>query len=135
MTAFAMLTGKTAFMASNVLKIVDMIKNQPAPDIRTLVDNIPAGLAEFINRGLEKDPAKRISSWSEIQALLAPGKGDKDDLLTNSDMDMVVLVKLKTKAIDTDLLVKELHQVLQVHHADYELEIIEKERLDIDITL
>jgi tRNA A-37 threonylcarbamoyl transferase component Bud32 len=134
-TAFTMLTGKPPFRASNILKIVDMIKNQPAPDIRTLVDDIPSGLAEFINRGLEKDPAKRISSWSEIQALLAPGKGDKADLLLNSGMDMAVIVKLNTRGIDTELMIKEIHQVLRMHHADYDLEVVQQERLDIDITL
>ena len=64
-------------------------------------------------------------SWSEIQTLLAPGKGSKPDLLANSDM--AVVIKLKTHAIDTELLLKEIHQVLKVHHASYELEAIARE--------
>jgi hypothetical protein len=50
-------------------------------------------------------------------------------------MDMAVVIKLKTHAIDTELLLKEIHQVLKVHHASYELEAIEKESIDLDFTL
>lgn len=49
------------------------------------------------------------------------------DLLANSDMDMAVVIKLKTHAVDTELLVREIHQVLKVHHASHELEAIERE--------
>jgi serine/threonine-protein kinase len=118
-TAFAMLTGKTPFRAPTILGIVEKTINKEAADIKTLVPDVPDGLAEFIRRALVKDPAQRISSWSEIQSLLAPGKGSKFDLLANSDMDMAVVVKLKTHAIDTELLLKEIHQVLKVHHASY----------------
>ena len=55
--------------------------------------------------------------------------------LANGDMDMAVVVKLKTHAIDTELLLKEIHQVLKVHHASYELEAIERESMDLDFTL
>ena len=134
-TAYVMLTGKNPFAASNALKIIDRINNQQAPDIHALIHDIPEGLAEFIRRGLIKDPAQRISSWSEIQSLLAPGRGDKADLLVNSGMDMAVIVKLKTKAVDTEQLVKDIEQVMQVHHADYDLEVIEKENVDVDFTL
>ena len=134
-TAFAMLTGKTPFRAPTILGIVDKTINKEAADIRTLVPEVPDGLAEFITRALVKDPAQRISSWSEIQTLLAAGKGSKLDLLANSDMDMAVVIKLKTHAIDTELLLKEIHQVLKVHHASYELEAIEKESMDLDFTL
>jgi len=134
-TAYTMLTGKTPFRASSMLAIAQKIIKQEAEDIKTLVPDIPDGLAEFIKRALVKDPKQRIASWSEIQKLLAAGKGNKIDLLENTDMDMAVVVKLKTTGIDTTLLVKELHQVLRIHHADYELEIVEKEKLDLDFTL
>jgi hypothetical protein len=50
-------------------------------------------------------------------------------------MDMAVVVKLKTAGIDTELLLKELHQVLKMHHSEYDLEVVEKEKLDLDFTL
>ncbi|HFD32187.1 MAG TPA: hypothetical protein ENJ28_05705, partial [Gammaproteobacteria bacterium] len=134
-TAYAMLTGKTPFRASNMLAIAQKIIKEEPEDIKTLVPDVPDGLAEFIKQALVKDPKQRISSWSEIQKLLAAGKGNKIDLLENTDMDMAVVVKLKTTGIDTSLLVKELNQVLKMHHADYDLEIVEKEKVDLDFTL
>ena len=134
-TAYAMLTGKTPFRASNMLAIAQKIIKEEPEDIKTLAPDVPDGLAEFIKQALVKDPKQRISNWSEIQKLLAAGKGNKIDLLENTDMDMAVVVKLKTTGIDTALLVKELHQVLKMHHADYDLEIVEKEKVDLDFTL
>ncbi|NOQ90764.1 MAG: protein kinase [Gammaproteobacteria bacterium] len=134
-TAYAMLTGKTPFRGKTMMAIVEKTIKEEAPDIKTLVADVPDGLAEFIKRALLKDPGQRISSWSEIQALLAPGKGDRVDLLANTEMDMAVVVKLKTAAIDTELLVKEIHQVLKMHHAKYELDVVELESMDLDFTL
>ncbi len=134
-TAYAMLTGKTPFRAATMLAIAQKTINDEPADIKTLVTDIPDGLAEFIKRALVKDPEQRISSWSEIQALLAPGKGHKVDLLMNTNMDMAVVVKLKTAGIDTELLIKDMHQVLKVHHAGYELEVVERNNPDLDFTL
>ena len=134
-TAYAMLTGKTPFRASTMLGIMQKTVNEEPADIKNLVADIPDGLAEFIKRALIKDPKQRIASWSEIQKLLASGKGNKVDLLENTGMDMAVVVKLKTAGIDTELLIKELHQVLKMHHAAYDLEVVEKEKLDLDFTL
>lgn len=134
-TAYAMLTGKTPFRASTMLGIAQKIIKDEPEDIKNLVPDVPDGLAEFIKQALTKDPKQRISSWREIQKLLAVGKGNKVSLLDNTDMDMAVVVKLKTAGIDTSLLEKELHQVLKMHHADYDLEIVEKEKLNLDFTL
>lgn len=134
-TAYAMLTGKTPFRAPTMLGIAQKTINDEPADIKALVPDVPDGLAEFIKRALVKDPKKRISSWNEIQKLLAAGKGHKVDLLVNTEMDMAVVVKLKTAGIDTELLVKELHQVLKVHHASYDLEIVERENAELDFTL
>ncbi|MCK4705628.1 MAG: serine/threonine protein kinase, partial [Gammaproteobacteria bacterium] len=131
-TAFAMLTGKTPFRAPTILGIVEKIIKQEAVDIKTLVPDVSEGLAEFINKGLIKDPQQRISNWREIQNLLSAGKGHKEDFLANTEMDMALVIKLKTTAVNTELLVKEIHQVLNMHHADYELEIVEQEKPDLD---
>ena len=58
----------------------------------------------------------------------------KEDFLANADMDMAVVVRLKTLAIDTELLLKEIHQVLKMHHADHDLEIIEQVNPEIDLS-
>lgn len=135
MFRLSMLTGKTPFRAPTMRGIVQKTINDEPTDIKTLVDDIPDGLVEFIKRALIKDPKQRISKWDEIQELLAPGKGHKADLLAHTDMDMALVVKLKTTSIDTDLLIREIHQVLKMHHAKYELEVVEKESLNLDFTL
>jgi serine/threonine-protein kinase len=134
-TAYAMLTGKTPFRASTMLGIMQKTINDEAENIKNLVPDIPEGLAEFISRALIKDPVKRIANWGEIQALLASGKGHKTDLLANTDKDMAVIIKLKTGGIDTGLLVKELHQVLKLHHASYDLEVVDRNSDELDFTL
>lgn len=134
-TAYAMLTGKTPFRASTMLGIVEKTLKEEAVDIETLVTDLPDGLATFINRGLIKDPDQRISSWSKIQTLLSTGKGNKVDLLANTDMDVAVVIKFKALGIDSDLLIKELHQVLNVHHAKYELEVTDRGNAEVDFAL
>jgi len=134
-TAFAMLTGNPPFMASKMDAVVAQHLGEQPPDIATLVPGIPDGLAEFIKLALVKDPEQRISNWHEIQTLLRSGIGNSVDLLANTDMDMAVVIKLKTSGIDTDLLIREIHQVLKVHHADYEVETIDRESPDLDFTL
>jgi len=135
MTAYAMLTGKTPFRAPTMLGIMQKIINQEPRDIKELVPNISDGLDEFIKRALVKDPKQRIANWNDIQALLAPGKSQKMDLIANTDKDMAVIIKLKTNGVDTVLLTQELHQVLKMHHANYEFEIIERNKQELDFTL
>jgi serine/threonine protein kinase len=132
-TAFAMLTGKTPFMSSKMDTVIAQHLDEQPPDIVTMVPDISDGLAEFIKLALAKDPEQRISSWHEIQSLLKSGKGSSVDLLANTDMDMAVVIKLKTSGVDTDLLVKEIHQVLKVHHANYEIETMDRESPDVDL--
>jgi len=134
-TAFAMLTGTPPFMASKMDAVIAQHLDEPPPDIVAMVPGIPDGLAEFIKLALVKDPDQRISNWHEIQTLLRSGIGNSVDLLANTAMDMAVVIKLKTSGVDTDLLVKEIHQVLKVHHADYEVEIVDRESPELDFTL
>jgi len=134
-TAYAMLTGKTPFMAPTADTLIAKQINEPPPDIDGSIDDIPEGLAEFIKRALLKDPEERISSWPEIQSLLASGKDSSAALLANTDKDMAVVIKLKTSAIDTDLLVKEFQQVLDVHHAQYEIKTVTRNKADLDFEI
>lgn len=134
-TAYAMLTGKPAFTAPDMETLIAKQISEAPPDIEKVVPGIPPGLAEFIRRALKKDPDQRISSWSEIQALLSSGITGSEDLLAGTDMDMAVIVKFKTTAIDTDLLLREIEQVLKVHHATYEMETVTREKPDLDFTL
>lgn len=121
-TAFAMLTGKTPFSSSSIeIIIANHLKNEP-PKIEERIADIPAGLAEFIHRSLIKDPGKRISSWLEIQALLAPGRSDNFKLDASSEMDMAIIIKMKGGDIDKEALLREVRWTLERYHADYEIE-------------
>lgn len=134
-TAYAMLTGKPPFRAPDIETLIARQIADKPPDIEKKVPDIPRGLAEFIHRALEKNPDERISSWSEILALLSSCRTGSEDLLAGSDMDMAVIVRFKTKAINTELLLREIEQVLKMHHASYEMETVMKEKADVDITL
>ena len=132
-TAFAMLMGKTPFSSSSIqIIIANHLKNEPA-NIEEMVPDISSGLAEFIHRSLIKDPEKRISSWLEIQSLLAPSKSDHFKLEASSDMDMAIVIKMKSDSIDKDSLLREIRWTLDRHRADYEIETTEKEKQKPDL--
>ncbi len=134
-TAFAMLTGKTPFSSSSIeIIIANHLKNEP-PKIEDLVPDVPAGLAEFIHRSLIKDPEKRISSWLEIEQLLSPSKSSQFKLEASSEMDLAIVIKMKSDYVDKDELLREIRWTLDRHRADYEIEITKKEEQKLDFDL
>ena len=131
-TAFAMLTGKTPFTASTIEQVISNHLEKEAPRIEDLVPDIPAGLAEFIHRSLIKDPAQRISSWLEIEALLSPDKRCNYKLDASSEMDSAIIIKMKNGNIDKDELLREIRWTMDRYGADYEIETVQKETHEID---
>ena len=67
---FEMLTGRLPFQHELVMDMLKAHVRQEPPDVRTLREDIPESLAEFINLALVKDPQKRISDPEHIQRLL-----------------------------------------------------------------
>ena len=65
-TAFYALTGKLPFDAETVLAVLAMHVNEPAPPIASVRADIPAKLAEAVDRCLMKDPAARFQSGEEL---------------------------------------------------------------------
>jgi eukaryotic-like serine/threonine-protein kinase len=65
-TAFQALTGRTPFESDNELVLQHMHINEPVPDPRTIVRELPAGLAQVLMRGLDKDPRKRPAGAGEF---------------------------------------------------------------------
>ncbi|MCW8923834.1 MAG: protein kinase [Gammaproteobacteria bacterium] len=134
-TAFAMLTGKTPFTASSIEGVItNHLEKEPAR-IEDLVPDIPAGLAEFIHRSLIKDPEKRISSWLEIESLLSPSKSSQFKLEASSEMDLAIIIKMKSDDVDKDELLREIRWTLDRHRADYELETTKREEQKLDFDL
>ena len=99
-----------------------------------MVRDLPEGLAEFINRALIKDPDERISNWFEIQTLLVSGKGSSLNLLANEKMDMALVIQLQTWDVDTTALKQEIHKVMGGHHAQYEMEVVTRDNMDVDFS-
>ena len=65
-TAFYALTGKLPFDAETVLAVLAMHVNEPAPPVASVRADIPAKLAEAVDRCLMKDPAARFQSGEEL---------------------------------------------------------------------
>src|SRR3989442_1198838 len=57
---FQMLCGAVPFHADTIAGVMQHHFFTPAPDVRQARDDVPAALAEVLNRTLEKDPAARF---------------------------------------------------------------------------
>jgi eukaryotic-like serine/threonine-protein kinase len=67
---FQLLTGHLPFQADSMGKLMFMIANEPAPDVRSLRPELPAALAQVIARLLEKNPAARHADGLQLAAEL-----------------------------------------------------------------
>ncbi len=71
-TAFYMLTGRQPFFSSSVKGVLKRHLNDAPPDVRTIRPDIDNDMVDFIRSAMQKDPEKRISSWSMIRGMLKP---------------------------------------------------------------
>jgi serine/threonine-protein kinase len=69
-TLYQMLTGQLPFRADSMPALMFKIAHDPHPPIRTLRPGLPAGLDEFFDRALAKDPAARFESGAEFAQAL-----------------------------------------------------------------
>src|SRR3989454_236395 len=67
---FQMLSGVVPFLADSIAGVMQHHFFTPAPDVRQVRDDVPAALAEVLNRTLEKDPAARFPSTRDMLAAL-----------------------------------------------------------------
>ncbi len=75
--AFEMLTGRVPFDSSDPHAIIDMKEAEPIPDVREVRPNVSEGMASFIARACERDPADRFSGCAAVLSHL----GDQPSLL------------------------------------------------------
>src|SRR5216117_3704065 len=68
--AFQMLAGSVPFHADTLAGVMQHHFFTPAPDVRQARDDVPAALAEVLNRTLEKDPAARYATTRDMLAAL-----------------------------------------------------------------
>jgi serine/threonine-protein kinase len=69
-TLYQMLTGQLPFRADSMPALMFKIAHDPHPPIRTLRPGLPAGLDEFFDRALAKDPAARFESGAAFAQAL-----------------------------------------------------------------
>ena len=67
---FQMLSGAVPFHADTIAGVMQQHFFTPAPDVRQTRDDVPAALAEVLNRTLEKDPAARFPTTRDMLAAL-----------------------------------------------------------------
>lgn len=74
---YEMLTGRRAFDADSEGGVLQRVLNHAPASMRRANSDIPAALDDIVERMLEKDPARRLSSMTEVRAALARlGGGD-----------------------------------------------------------
>ena len=74
-TLFFALTGRPPFEAANLPAIITKQVSTPAPRLQTLRPEVPARLAEVIDKCLQKDPAARVQTGDEIARIAGEVRG------------------------------------------------------------
>ena len=75
-TLFQLLTGRLPFEGENVIEKMLKHQQEPAPDVRTLNPDVPAPVADLIQRLLAKQPEDRPRSAAEVAEALVPHSRD-----------------------------------------------------------
>ena len=65
-TLYQLLTGSLPFQAESLSALMYQIANQPAPDARTLRPDLPAALADVLQRCMAKQPALRCANAAQL---------------------------------------------------------------------
>jgi serine/threonine protein kinase len=76
-----MLSGRLPFTSPFVPKLLVMIAKDEPPQLSSILDDIPAGLAQLVHRCLFKDPSLRFSDADALATALLPFLSDSDSLL------------------------------------------------------
>jgi serine/threonine-protein kinase len=74
-TAFFALTGRPPFEAPTPLALLVKHLNEPAPPVATLRPELPAKLAEAVDRCLAKDPAARLATGEDLAEAVGAALG------------------------------------------------------------
>ncbi|MGE0706830.1 MAG: serine/threonine-protein kinase [Planctomycetota bacterium] len=76
-TLYALLSGRAPFEASTVLGVLELVLNRPPHALREVRPEVDPALAAICERCLQKDPAARFQTMSELAAALrAWGAGE-----------------------------------------------------------
>ncbi len=71
---YEMLSGQVPFAGDTVVAVMNKVLNAPIPDLKTLRPDVPPGLANIVQRMLERDKSERYQSMRELGADLERGQ-------------------------------------------------------------
>ncbi len=74
-TLFFALTGRPPFDAPNLPAVLTQQFSRPAPLVQVIRPEVPAKLAEVIDRCLQKDPAARVQTGDEVARIAGEARG------------------------------------------------------------
>jgi len=89
---FHTLSGRLPFAADNVGQLIQLHQNQPVPDLREIVANVPEGLVEILEKCLAKSPADRFATAHDLARAL--------QLIIHRSSDTESLVREAAKGLD-----------------------------------
>ncbi|MFO1020331.1 MAG: FHA domain-containing serine/threonine-protein kinase [Planctomycetales bacterium] len=71
-TMYFLMSGKVPFPLKSVREKLEAHREQPPPDIRTLVPEIPENVALILKKMMSKKPTERFASMQEVVRVLTP---------------------------------------------------------------
>ncbi len=100
-TAFFTLTGRAPFEAPSVPALLAKHVTQPAPAVESLNPNLPAKLAEIVDRCLQKDPLERFGSGDAMATSIADARGRElrappivRNFLRNAEVSTAIIITM-----------------------------------------
>jgi serine/threonine protein kinase len=75
-TMFALVTGQPPFTGPSAYAIVAKVINDPVPDPRSLVPQLPEALVAVMRKAMQKDRKRRYQTPQELQLALSQALGD-----------------------------------------------------------
>lgn len=71
-TLYFLLSGKVPFQLKSVREKLEAHREQPPPDIRTLVPEVPENIALILKKMMAKKPSDRFANMQEVVRILTP---------------------------------------------------------------
>ncbi len=105
-TMYHLLTGEPPYMADKVREIVRMHLEEPVPDPRAIVEEIPEDLSKLVMQAMSKDPARRPATATDFASLLRE-ISNKPQPQVNAPEGKGKAASVRRKTADT---VKRVHQ-------------------------
>ncbi len=81
---YEMIAGRRPFTGDNAFQLIHHTVNTPAPDLRSIVEDVPADLAGVVMRCLTKDPKGRARDARHLKAAL--GLKETDEVSMPQDL-------------------------------------------------